>query len=606
MSQIEGKCKIKEEEKKSSEETYQNLVNLIGDSSMNSKLDNLLYGDKEDIKISDDEGNEYLITTTDNLRDNSKHTNTIDFGECETILKSNYSINDNESLIILKIDKDNENKDSIKQVEYEVFHPKNKSLLNLSFCQNTKIDIFYQLSSDKFKNIDKLNQSSDFYNDLCYTNNANEKGIDMTVSQRRRNYIPSCETNCDLVNFDIVNNKTQCSCDVKNEVSIFNIKIDPEELYKKFSNVSLSNIHIIKCYYLLFKIENLQNNIGNYILLCIIIIYIICFFIFIFKGYKSLKNEINIFVNFIPIKKKKISNNIILTTDKAPKGIKKNNAKKKKTKNKNINKNSNPSKKGKRKKNKSITINLNNFNSQSRILRDLSSSRKNIGLSQNPIDSIQANNLNDQNNTNKQKQHKRSSVLQKARSLTNRIIKRNSQNNKILKRKSLTNKIIKRKNTNNAIYKRKSLNKLSLRKCKTMNIMNDYEINKLDYSDALKYDKRIFFQYYWSLLKAGHIGIFAFVPNNDYNSRVIKVCLFFFSFALLYTVNSLLFTDSSMNNILIKNDKFDFNLIIRFCPCVTTRCFNIKVKKKRRNFRLKFNCIKQKNKNHSSIKWIWK
>jgi hypothetical protein len=88
--------------------------------------------------------------------------------------------------------------------------------------------------------------------------------------------------------------------------------------------------------------------------------------------------------------------------------------------------------------------------------------------------------------------------------------------------------------------------------------MNDYEINKLNYSDALKYDKRIFFQYYWSLLKAGHIGIFAFVPNNDYNSRVIKVCLFFFSFALLYTVNLLFFTDSSMNNILENDGKFDF------------------------------------------------
>ena len=87
---------------------------------------------------------------------------------------------------------------------------------------------------------------------------------------------------------------------------------------------------------------------------------------------------------------------------------------------------------------------------------------------------------------------------------------------------------------------------------------NDYEINRLEYSDALKYDKRNFFQYYWSLLKAGHIGIFSFVPNNDYNSRVIKVCLFFFSFALLYTVNSLFFTDSSMNNILENDGKYDF------------------------------------------------
>ena len=269
MSYIEGKCKMEGEEKKSSEEIYQNLVNLIGDPSMSSKLDNLLYGDKKDIKVNDDEGNEYLITTPENLRDNKKHTNTIDFGECEEMLKSNYSISDNESLIILKIDKNNENEDSIKQVEYDVFHPSNKSLLNLSNCQNIKIDIFYQLSSDKFSNVDQLNQSSGFYNDLCYTNNANENGIDMTVSERRKKYISSCEENCDLIDFDVENSKVQCSCDVKTKVSIFNFEIDTEELYTKFSNVSFQILILLNAiiYYLSQKI--------GYIILEIILFWVL-------------------------------------------------------------------------------------------------------------------------------------------------------------------------------------------------------------------------------------------------------------------------------------------------------------------------------------------
>ena len=168
-------------------------------------------------------------------------------------------------------------------------------------------------------------------------------------------------------------------------------------------------------------------------------------------------------------------------------------------------------------------------------------------MSQNPIDNNQASNLNVQNNSKTQQEPKRNRVLQNERARTVTIIKRNSQNNKIFKRKSLTKKQ----------SKRKSLNKLSFRKSTIMK-KNDYEINRLEYSDALKYDKRNFFQYYWSLLKTGHIGIFAFVPNNDYNSRVIKVCLFFFSFALIYTVNSLFFTDSSMNNILENDGKYDF------------------------------------------------
>ena len=318
----------------------------------------------------------------------------------------------------------------------------------------------------------------------------------------------------------------------------------------------------------------------------IIIIYIICFFIFIFKGYNSLKNEINIFINLIPGKNKKYSKNIILTTDKAQKGSK-NKKQKKKSKTKKIKNKSNPTKKNKRKDMNSITININNFNSNSRILKDISTSRRNIQLNQSEADNNQSNNFNNfntQNNTNIQQQsQKRSSVFKNAKTITNKKLKRNNKNNKILKSKNLNNKILKRKS-------------LSFRNSKTM-IMNDYEINRLKYQDALKYDKRSFFQYYWSLLKAGHIGIFAFVPNNDYNSRVIKVCLFFFSFSLLYTVNSLFFTDSSMNNILVNDGNFDFlfqivqiiystliswvvNLIMKFLALTQLEILKIKIVKK--------------------------
>ena len=34
---------------------------------------------------------------------------------------------------------------------------------------------------------------------------------------------------------------------------------------------------------------------------------------------------------------------------------------------------------------------------------------------------------------------------------------------------------------------------------------NDYELNNLSYEEALKLDKRTFFQYYFSLLKKKHL-----------------------------------------------------------------------------------------------------
>ena len=88
---------------------------------------------------------------------------------------------------------------------------------------------------------------------------------------------------------------------------------------------------------------------------------------------------------------------------------------------------------------------------------------------------------------------------------------------------------------------------------------NDYELNKLSYKVALKIDKRTYCQYYISLIKRKQIIIFAFFTKDDYNSRYIKICLFFFYFALSYTVNALFFNDATMHKIYV--DQGSFNII---------------------------------------------
>ena len=83
-------------------------------------------------------------------------------------------------------------------------------------------------------------------------------------------------------------------------------------------------------------------------------------------------------------------------------------------------------------------------------------------------------------------------------------------------------------------------------------------MNRLNYKEALKIDKRTYLEYYWSLLRIGNLLFFSFVTNNDYNLKVIKICLFFFSFGLNYTVNALFFTDSTMNKIYEDKGEYDF------------------------------------------------
>ena len=87
---------------------------------------------------------------------------------------------------------------------------------------------------------------------------------------------------------------------------------------------------------------------------------------------------------------------------------------------------------------------------------------------------------------------------------------------------------------------------------------NDYELNILKYEDAIKIDKRTYIEYYLSLLKINHIIIFAFCNNNDYNSKIIKIFLFFFSFILFYSVNALFFNDSTMHQIYEDEGAYNF------------------------------------------------
>ena len=89
------------------------------------------------------------------------------------------------------------------------------------------------------------------------------------------------------------------------------------------------------------------------------------------------------------------------------------------------------------------------------------------------------------------------------------------------------------------------------------NFYNDFEINNLEYSEALKIDKRTFCESYVSLLKTKHILLFTFFIKNDYNSTEIKICLLLFCFCLDYAINGLFFNDPTLHQIYI--DKGDYN-----------------------------------------------
>ena len=93
---------------------------------------------------------------------------------------------------------------------------------------------------------------------------------------------------------------------------------------------------------------------------------------------------------------------------------------------------------------------------------------------------------------------------------------------------------------------------------KKIYLKTDNELNDLPYKLALKFDRRTYFQFYFSLLKSNHLLFFSFIPNLDFNSRIIKIYLFFFNFATYFFVNALFFTDETMGKINIDGGAFNF------------------------------------------------
>jgi hypothetical protein len=86
--------------------------------------------------------------------------------------------------------------------------------------------------------------------------------------------------------------------------------------------------------------------------------------------------------------------------------------------------------------------------------------------------------------------------------------------------------------------------------------------------------------YYFSLLKTKHIILFTFFNNTDYNSKIIKIYLFLFTFALFLIVNALFFTDSTMHKIYEIKGKYNFinQIPIIFYSSLISSFINIVIK----------------------------
>ena len=284
------------------------IKNELLNGSFDLSISNTIYENKNDLLIIEKDMI-YQITSFENQNSNisirqleksssnilPEEPSKIKFKECEAKLKNYYKINDTNSLVILKIDYF-ENGLLLPIIEYEIYNMKKKEILNLTICQDSTIDIEYLVSIND-NNLIKHNSSSEYYNNICY-GYTTEKGTDIIIKDRRNEFInynmSLCEKNCEFSGYNYNTKKALCECHVKTIFhSISNIINDKDKLLNNFINIKeITNLFLIKCFYLLFSKEGIIINIGSYIILLIIILNIPIVIIFIIKGKDYINDEI--------------------------------------------------------------------------------------------------------------------------------------------------------------------------------------------------------------------------------------------------------------------------------------------------------------------------
>ena len=145
----------------------------------------------------------------------------------------------------------------------------------------------------------------------------------------------------------------------------------------------------------------------------------------------------------------------------------------------------------------------------------------------------------------------------------NKFQKRNQhiKNKKFSIKNKIKNSILKRKNKPSSKVQNNLAN-ITPTNIKPIEY-NDFELNTMDYMNAINYDKRTCFQYYIALLRIKHPLLFAFCPIKDYNTMIIKSCIFLLSFDIYYVVNYFFFNENVIHKIYEDGGSFD---IIYFIP----------------------------------------
>ena len=237
-----------------------------------------------------------IFPTNSKFFDNTSHVN---FIECEKQLRNYYKIQNSSIMTFLQIELENDNSKSlINQIEYQALDA-NKTMLDLSICENTNIQVFYSIknnsqvdfkSAENFKQsgIDIFNINDSFFNDICkpYSESNNDLILEDRIKYKYQNY-SLCEIGCSYDKMDFEHMTILCNCKVKNNISIVISPINFQQ-----AEGSSTNFDVVKCSNLVFSFEGKFDNIGFWILGILVLFQAPLLIYYFNKGIKPVREYI--------------------------------------------------------------------------------------------------------------------------------------------------------------------------------------------------------------------------------------------------------------------------------------------------------------------------
>ena len=452
-----------------------------------------------------------LFKNSDCINKLSLNFSTIDFGSCYEKIQKYYNTTNKLIISIMNIKNDINKPLTL----YEVFEPETGNRINIeNICKDQNIiiqeNIINYLKSSKDlvseQNIDIFNLSGSFYSDICYHFESPNKK-DVPLKDRILSFYPNislCDDGCIYKDVNLETLKAECECKIinffDNYLLVNDIPLFDNIIGGAINFIKESNILVLKCYQDLFYFKYYYQNKGVYIISSLILMQLICTFIFFNKELLSIKKYIyNRTFKFILQRKKK--NNMILNPPI------------------------------KRSRSKILINDKKNTNFKTIILKFKNS---NINIINNLPESKDASSQNHILNEKRQKKYLTNS---------NKIISKNLKD-------TLNNKFIVSKNNNLTNSEEKSLKEY---------LSTDLE--DLEFEEALEKDKRKLCEIFIDSIKDEHFIIRTFFTSDNIRPRSIKILLFLLMINLYFVINALMYNEEYISKLYYSDKRqsfFDF------------------------------------------------